>query len=147
MKGTMGIGELSRIIQQNSIPSVMGIITSEMIKSGRTSFAFSNPSSPLPASVTSYPAFSRLILSNFRTWSLLVEAEEKGEIVFKKGQMLYGEYGSLTGEDAIYQVVPQTKGYFRFEPGEKDTTRNIQGSTMNVLIEACRLSDEKGIAG
>ncbi len=89
----------------------------------------------------------QLLSLNQRSGVLSIETDEKGEIVFIKGQMIFGEYGSLSGEDAIYKVVPQTQGRFRFEPGEKDAPRNIQGTTMNVLIEACRLSDEKGIAG
>jgi DNA-binding response OmpR family regulator len=89
----------------------------------------------------------QLLSLNQRSGTLLIDAGEKGKIVFQNGQMIFGEYGSTTGEDAIYKVVPQTKGRFRFEPGEKKAPRNIQGSTMNVLIEACRLSDEKNIAG
>ena len=89
----------------------------------------------------------QLLSLNQRSGTLIVEAEDKGEIVFNSGQMIFGKYGTLTGEDAIYSVVPQTRGHFWFEPGEKEAERNIQGSTMNVLIEACRLSDEKGIAG
>ena len=89
----------------------------------------------------------QLLSLNQRSGTLIVEAEDKGEIVFNSGQMIFGKYGALTGEDAIYSVVPQTRGHLWFEPGEKEAERNIQGSTMNVLIEACRLSDEKGIAG
>ncbi len=88
----------------------------------------------------------QLLNLNQRSGVLTVEAEQKGEIVFSRGQMLYGKYGELTGEDAIYRLVPLKKGTFAFEPGEKPVTRNIDGSTMNVLIEACRLADESNIS-
>lgn len=89
----------------------------------------------------------QLLNLNQRSGALQVETEEKGEIVFKKGQMVFGKYGDVEGEDAIYKLVPQKKGTFRFEPVEKDVRRNIKGPTMNVLIEACRLDDEKELLG
>jgi len=85
----------------------------------------------------------QLLNLNQRDGILHVNASEKGEIVFSKGRMIFGRYGQLTGENAIYKVVPQSHGTFRFEPGKKDVPRNITGSTMNLLIEACRLEDEQ----
>lgn len=85
----------------------------------------------------------QLLNLNQRDGILHVDASEKGEIVFNKGQMVFGRYGQLTGENAIYKIVPQSTGTFRFEPGPKDVPRNITGSTMNLLIEACRLEDEQ----
>ena len=85
----------------------------------------------------------QLLNLNQRSGILHLDASDKGEIVFHLGQMLYGKFGDLVGEEAVYKVVPQKKGTFRFEPGEKPVDRNIQGSTMNVLIEACRQADEK----
>ncbi|MCB9069284.1 MAG: response regulator [Calditrichae bacterium] len=84
----------------------------------------------------------QLLNLNQRDGVLHIEAEDKGEIVFHSGQMVYCKYGTLTGEDAVYKAVPQSIGSFRFEPGFREISRNIQGSTMNVLIEACRLEDE-----
>ncbi|MCK6620196.1 MAG: response regulator [Calditrichaceae bacterium] len=89
----------------------------------------------------------QLLNLNQRSGVLHINAAEDGEIVFKKGQMLSGKYGKLKGETAIFKAVPQKKGTFRFEPGEKDVPRNVEGSTMNVLIEALRLDDEKGVGG
>ncbi|MCB0299477.1 MAG: response regulator [Calditrichaeota bacterium] len=84
----------------------------------------------------------QLLNLNQRDGVLHIEAEDKGEIVFHSGQMVYSKYGKLSGEDAVYKAVPQSIGSFRFEPGFREISRNIQGSTMNVLIEACRLEDE-----
>jgi DNA-binding response OmpR family regulator len=88
----------------------------------------------------------QLLNLNQRSGTLHIEAGQKGEIYFKKGQMIFGKFGKLTGEEAIYKVVPQKKGKFRFVPGEQEVTQNIHGSTMNVLIEACRLDDERGVS-
>ncbi len=85
----------------------------------------------------------QLLNLNQRDGTLYIDAREKGEIVFKNGQMIYGRYGDLTGEEAVHKVVPQSVGTFRFEPGQKEVPQNIHGSTMNVLIEACRLQDEQ----
>ena len=84
----------------------------------------------------------QLLNLNQRSGVLYIEAAGKGEIVFQNGQMVYGKYGDLLGEAAVYKVVPSLKGTFRFEPGQKQVERNIEGSTMNVLLEACRLEDE-----
>ncbi len=88
----------------------------------------------------------QLLNLNQRSGILHIESEQKGRIIFKNGQMIFGKYGKFEGEEAIYQVVPQKKGMFRFEPGEKQSEKNIEGSTMNVLIEACRLADESNIS-
>ena len=72
IKGTNGMLEFSRIIQHNSIPSIWGIIISEMIKSGFSLLATSNATSPFSASRISYPAgaLERLIFSNRNTLGL-----------------------------------------------------------------------------
>lgn len=85
----------------------------------------------------------QLLNLNQRSGVLHVETDEKGKLVFKKGRMIFGKFGDLEGEDAVYKVVPQKEGTFRFEPSEKEVKQNISGPTMNVLIEACRLEDEK----
>lgn len=88
----------------------------------------------------------QLLNLNQRSGVLYVEAAEKGKIVFHGGQMIMGEYGNLVGEEAIYRMVPEKTGSFSFIPEEPaDVKRNISGSTMNVLIEACRLHDEKDL--
>ena len=87
----------------------------------------------------------QLLNLNRRTGVLVVEADQKGKIVFDNGEMLYAVYGAATGEEAIYQCVPQKQGKFRFEPRRENVEPNIQGATMNVLLEACRLADESGL--
>lgn len=88
----------------------------------------------------------QLLNLNQRSGVLHIETGEKGELVFKNGRMIFGKFGDLEGEDAVYKVVPQKVGSFRFEPAEKEVEQNISGPTMNVLIEACRLADENDVS-
>jgi DNA-binding response OmpR family regulator len=85
----------------------------------------------------------QLINLNQRSGVLHIESDNLGEIVFHNGQMVFAAFGSLSGVEAVYKLVPLTKGTFHFEPVERKVERNITASTMNVLIEACRLQDEK----
>lgn len=87
----------------------------------------------------------QLLNLNQRSGVLHIETDNPGKIVFEKGQMVYGKYGDLEGEKAIHKAVPQKKGTFRFEPGHKKVNPNIKGSTMTILIEACRLADERNM--
>ena len=88
----------------------------------------------------------QLLNLNQRDGTLHVDINgQRGEIIFHSGQMVYSKYGEMLGEDAVYKVVPRSSGTFHFEPGHKEVIRNIQGSTMNVLIEACRIEDEQNM--
>ncbi len=84
----------------------------------------------------------QLLNLNQRSGSLQIESGEKGEILFEKGQMIHAYFGDKKGEEAVYAVVPRKTGVFRFQPGDVKAERNISGTTMNVLIEACRQADE-----
>lgn len=88
----------------------------------------------------------QLLNMNQRSGALHVEAALSGEIIFDNGNMIFAEFGQYSGEDAIYKAVPQKDGKFHFEPGEKKATPNIQGATMNVLLEACRQADESELS-
>lgn len=88
----------------------------------------------------------QLLNLNQRSGALHVEGALSGEIIFDHGNMIFAEFGEYSGEDAIYKAVPQKDGKFHFEPGEKKATPNIQGATMNVLLEACRQADESELS-
>lgn len=88
----------------------------------------------------------QLINLNQRSGALHVEADLSGEIIFDHGNMVFAEFGQFSGENAIYKAVPQKDGKFHFEPGEKKAKPNIQGATMNVLLEACRQADESELS-
>ncbi len=88
----------------------------------------------------------QLLNLNQRSGTLHVEAELSGDIVFENGNMVFAKFGEHEGEDAIYKAVPQKDGQFHFVPGEKKANPNIEGSTMNVLLEACRQADESKLS-
>jgi DNA-binding response OmpR family regulator len=87
----------------------------------------------------------QLINLNKRNGTLTITAQKTGKIVFANGEMIFAELGDqFSGEDAINQMIVFKEGSFKFDPSEaKDIKRNIEGSTMNVLLEACRLMDEQ----
>ncbi len=86
----------------------------------------------------------QLLNLNKRSGRMEVTADDKGEIVFDKGDMIYARVAdNILGKDAVNKMVAFKEGIFKFEPTvDKKVERNIQGSTMNVLLEACRLMDE-----
>ncbi len=87
----------------------------------------------------------QLLNLNRRTGTLTIETTKSGKIVFEGGEMIFASYGDARGEDAINQLVLEKEGTFNFVPEAEDVERNIQGATMNVLLEACRLADESNL--
>lgn len=87
----------------------------------------------------------QLLNLNKRSGTMDIIAEKKGQIVFENGEMIYAIYNDkFLGEDAIAKLVMLKQGIFKFEPiVSQKVERNIHGSTMNVLLEACRLMDEE----
>ncbi len=89
----------------------------------------------------------QLLNLNKRSGTMVISAEKKGEIIFENGEMIFAQIGQdASGEDAVHRMVTFKTGIFRFEPTlNKKVKRNIQGATMNVLLEACRLMDEEDL--
>ena len=79
---------------------------------------------------------------NKKSGILRIEAEINGEIYLKEGQLFGAKTADKTGEDAIYSLVTLNKGNFNFELSDKELDQNIKNSTMNVIMEACRIMDE-----
>ncbi len=87
----------------------------------------------------------QLLNLNKRSGTMDIIADKKGQIVFENGEMIYSVYDDkFLGEEAIAKLVMLKQGIFKFEPVvTQKVERNIHGSTMNVLLEACRLMDEE----
>lgn len=79
---------------------------------------------------------------NKKSGVLHIESDEKGQIYLKDGHLYAVEAGKLKGEEAMYHLVAKTSGTFRFELKDVNAEANIQNSTMNVIMEACRIMDE-----
>jgi hypothetical protein len=87
----------------------------------------------------------QLINLNKRSGTLEISSDKQGKIIFENGEMIYSELNKdIFAEAAINQMVTFKEGLFKFDPSTvKNVERNIQGPTMNVLLEACRIMDEE----
>ncbi len=80
---------------------------------------------------------------NKKTGLLKVQSDKlNGTIYIKDGQLWFVESGDLKGEEAMYKLVPLDEGTFQFQSQQVDVERNVHNSTMNVIMEACRIMDE-----
>jgi DNA-binding response OmpR family regulator len=84
----------------------------------------------------------QLLNQNKRNGTLEITSIVTGKIVFKQGNIIFATAGKEEGVEAINRLVALSDGSFKFEPLEAKITPNINGSTMNILLEALRLMDE-----
>lgn len=80
---------------------------------------------------------------NKKSGSLEIDSEIKGVIYLKDGHLWAAETADKNGEEAVYDLVSRSAGTFNFKVTEVTIDHNINSSTMNVIMEACRLMDEK----
>ena len=73
---------------------------------------------------------------------LTIKGKVNGKIYFKNGQLWHAQSDHAQGEEAMYELVALDEGTFQFQSQEVEMERNIQNSTMNVIMEACRIMDE-----
>ncbi|MCK4558350.1 MAG: response regulator [Calditrichia bacterium] len=80
---------------------------------------------------------------NKKSGVLKIDGEGKGEIYLKDGQLTGAKTESVEGEEAFYELVSYEKGTFNFEVSDKEFPNNVKNGTMNVIMEACRIMDER----
>lgn len=80
---------------------------------------------------------------NKKSGALKISGPIDGEIYLKDGQLLGAKTKKNEGEAALYELVGLEDGSFEFEINDKKYPNTITNSTMNVLMEACRIMDEK----
>ena len=80
---------------------------------------------------------------NKKSGILHITGPGDGEIYLQGGQLIGAKTKKNSGEEAVYELVTFDKGSFKFEVTEKGLDNNISNSTMNVIMEACRIMDEK----
>ena len=88
----------------------------------------------------------QLLAINKKTGVLRLSSEEKmGEIHFKEGNLFHASFVEEEAEKAIYRMIERESGVFRFLPGDLDPeiSQTIMSSPMNVIMDCCRLMDEK----
>ncbi len=94
-------------------------------------------------SMFTLPELAQTINMNGRTGTLILyNANLRGEILFKEGQVFDAILGELTGEEAFFALLAWNDGNFRFKPGEVDQPRNVSMDTMGLLMEGLRRLDE-----
>jgi len=87
----------------------------------------------------------QLLNLNKKSGVLKVSNGDNSFVYINQGELWAVRKGDKSGEDAFHDVVSQKKGAFQFDVEEVSVERNIHNSTMNVLMEACRLSDEESL--
>ena len=80
---------------------------------------------------------------NKKSGVLIIEGNGRGEIYLKDGHLVGAKTDDKEGEEAVYEMVTYDKGTFNFEVSDKAFPVNITNGTMNVIMEACRIMDEK----
>jgi len=80
---------------------------------------------------------------NKKSGMLEIKSDKTGILYLKDGNLWAAESGVKQGEEAVYEMVSFTGGSFAFKVMDVRVAQNISSSTMNVIIEACRLMDER----
>ncbi|HXZ42277.1 MAG TPA: response regulator [Terriglobales bacterium] len=72
----------------------------------------------------------------------LTNKDDKCEMYFREGQVTHAEYGSLTGDKAVFKVLRWTDGNFQVNFDGKTTSQTTTLNTQGLLMEGLRLLDE-----
>jgi DNA-binding response OmpR family regulator len=80
---------------------------------------------------------------NKKSGVLKIDGKGSGEIYLQGGQLIGAKTAAKEGEEAVYEMVAYDKGTFNFEVSDKKFPNNIKTGTMNVIMEACRIMDER----
>jgi DNA-binding response OmpR family regulator len=72
----------------------------------------------------------------------LTNKDDKCEMYFREGQVTHAEYGSLTGDQAVFKVLRWTDGNFQVNFEGKTSKQTTTLNTQGLLMEGLRLLDE-----
>lgn len=67
---------------------------------------------------------------------------QTGQIYLKDGEIVHAVVGSVSGEDAVYELAIWQEGHFEFNAKVETAERSIRKSNTNLLMEAARRIDE-----
>jgi len=74
------------------------------------------------------------------------EGKSLGRILFKKGNLVKAQFGTLEGTEAFYSLMDEEEGYFEFYGRTVDEPEQIKMTNMAALLQGSRLIDEaKGL--
>jgi len=69
---------------------------------------------------------------------------DKGTLACVGGAVVYARTARLEGEDAFYDLIVHTDGFFRIHYGDEPRERNINRPTQFLVLEGLRRIDESG---
>ena len=73
---------------------------------------------------------------------VLTSPNQRGEIFLRDGEIVHAKVGSISGEEAVYELAILQEGEFVFNPGVEAEHLSIRKSNTNLLMEAARRIDE-----
>lgn len=87
----------------------------------------------------------QLLNLNKKSGLLKIDNDVKAFVYINQGNLWAVRKGEKSGEEAFYDIVAQNKGTFQFDVSEVSVEQNIMNSTMTVIMEACRVTDEQNL--
>ncbi len=85
----------------------------------------------------------QLIHLGKKNGSLEIETEEnKGEIYFEDGRVIYAKTNETTSEDAIQYILRWSEGEFSFTPDKRAPERKMNIPIQNLILDSAKQIDE-----
>ncbi len=85
----------------------------------------------------------QLIAASQKTGVFAVQnGSNQGQIFLEEGKIVFGSKGTLTGNEAVYDIAAWESGEFVFTAGVEPPDRTITDSNNQLLMEAARRQDE-----
>ncbi len=72
----------------------------------------------------------------------MTNGDEKCEMYFNQGQAKHAQYGSITGDEAVFKVLRWTEGNFQVDFDGKTSKETTTLNTQGLLMEGLRQLDE-----
>ncbi len=89
------------------------------------------------------PDLWQMLTLNQKSGIIQIEAEKvSGSIYIEKGNIVSAVSQNVTGEKALFRMIPLREGRFRFVPGKVDVHRTINTPGQHVMLEGLRQFDE-----
>src|SRR5512134_381763 len=89
------------------------------------------------------PDLWQMLSMNLKSGILQVEGEKiSGSIYIEKGEIVSAVTQNITGEKALFRMLPLKEGKFRFLPGKVGVRRTIHAPSQHVVLEGMRQFDE-----
>jgi len=89
------------------------------------------------------PDLWQMLAMNRKNGILQVEAEQiSGSVYIERGEIISAVTRNITGEKALFRLIPLKEGKFRFLPGKVGVRRTIFTPSQQAILEGMRQDDE-----